>query len=478
MSITNKSLKTQQQPPIPGEILERAVTIPNQITVHLGLPEDMAENISVPFIDYVKNVASSELYPSWPENALKANIHAIVSIALNRHFTGWYKVRGYNFDITNSTQLDQAFIPNRGTFENINNLVDEIFNQYITVEGRLEPFYAQFCDGRITKCEGLHQWGTVDLANSGYTPLEILQYYYGENIILNNAPVGEPLYWFQDPLKLGDSNLDVLRKELQLDRISVNFPAIPKISPIDGRFDETTEAAVREFQKIFQLPVTGIIDQATFNEIFSIYTAVTKLAETTSEGILLSQFEEILSETLLEGDIRPRVSILQYLLHLLSLYYPSVPETAITGVFDDQTRQAIIEYQKTMNIEPTGIVNQEIWESLYNHSLAILRTLKPQSIYLPYIRFPRDHGPGDKGPEVFIIQEMLQYISLVIPEIPYVELTEIFDDATERAVTAFQYHMNLEPTGIVNEPTWNTLITVYRTQRYGNIETGIPESFI
>lgn len=161
MSITNKSLKTQQQPPIPGEILERAVTIPNQITVHLGLPEDMAENISVPFIDYVKNVASSELYPSWPENALKANIHAIVSIALNRHFTGWYKVRGYNFDITNSTQLDQAFIPNRGTFENINNLVDEIFNQYITVEGRLEPFYAQFCDGRITKCEGLHQWGTV-----------------------------------------------------------------------------------------------------------------------------------------------------------------------------------------------------------------------------------------------------------------------------------------------------------------------------
>lgn len=307
MSITNKSLQTQQQPPIPGEILERAVTIPNQITVHLGLPEDTAENITVPFIDYIKNVASSELYPSWPENALKANIHAIVSIALNRHFTGWYKVRGYNFDITNSTQLDQAFIPNRGTFENINNLVDEIFNQYITVEGRLEPFYAQFCDGRITKCEGLHQWGTVDLANSGYTPLEILQYYYGENIIINNAPVGEPLYWFQEPLQLGDSNLDVLRKELQLDRISVNFPAIPKISPIDGRFDETTEAAVREFQKIFQLPVTGIIDQATFNEIFSIYTSVTKLAETTSEGILLSQFEEILSGTLLEGDIRPRV---------------------------------------------------------------------------------------------------------------------------------------------------------------------------
>jgi len=461
--------------PIPGEVFERAVNVTNEITVHLGSPGEVAENITVPFIDYIKIVASSELYPTWSDNALRANIHAIVSIALNRYFTRWYRAKGYNFDITNTTQYDQSFVPQRGTFENINNLVDEIFNQYIVVEGRIEPFYAEFCDGRASMCNGLYQWGTVDLANLGYTPIEILRYYYGDNINLNTAPVGDPLYSYQSPLMLGDSGLDVLRKELYLDRISINFPAIPKINPIDGYYDETTEAAVRSFQEVFKLPVTGIIDQGTWYKIFSIYTAVTKLAETTSEGILLSQFEEILSEALLKGDIRPRVNFLQYLLNLMSLYYSSVPETAITGVFDDQTREAVIEYQKTMNLEPSGIVNQETWENLYNQSLGILRTLKPESIYLPYLRYAKEYGPGDQGPGVFIIQEMLQYISKVIPEIPYVEITQIFDDATQNAVIAFQNHLNLEPTGIVNEVTWNALIEVYRAQRYGNAVTGTAE---
>ncbi|MGD9569023.1 MAG: peptidoglycan-binding protein [Sedimentibacter sp.] len=457
--------------PIPGEILEKAVTVPDKITVHLGTPDDIAENINIPFIDYIKNVASSELYPTWPEASLRANIHAIVSIALNRYFTEWYRSRGYNFDITSSTQFDQAFVPNRGTYDNINSLVDELFNQYIVVEGRIEPLFAQFCDGRITRCSGLHQWGTVDLANSGYTPMEILQYYYGENISLDTAPTGPPIYRFQRSLTLGDSGIDVLRKQVQLDRISVNFPAIPKIDSIDGYFDESTQAAVIEFQRVFNLPVTGIIDQDTWYKISNIYQAVTKLAERISEGIMLRQYEEILSGALLRGDIRPRVSLLQYLLNLMSLYYSSVPETAITGIFDDQTRLAVIEYQKTMNLEPTGIVDQETWKSLYNNGVGILRSLQPQAIYLPYFRYARDYGPGDQGPGVFIIQEMLQYISLVIPEIPYVEITEIFDDATKNSVIAFQNQFNLEPTGIVNEETWNKLTEIYRIQRYGNVGT-------
>lgn len=457
--------------PIPGEILEKAVTVPEQITVHLGPPNVMADNINISFVDYIKNVASSELYPTWPEAALRANIHAIVSVALNRYFTDWYRSRGYNFDITNSTQFDQAFVQNRGNYDNISNLVDDIFNQYIVSEGKLEPLYALFCDGRATNCSGLHQWGTVDLANEGYTPLEILQYYYGENISLDTASVGPRIYGYESPLKLGDSGLDVLRKQLQLDRISVNFPGIPKIKSIDGYFDVTTDAAIKEFQKVFKLPVTGIIDQGTWHAISRIYQAVTKLAERTSEGIMFKQYEEVLSGALLKGDIRLRVSLLQYLLNLMSLYYPSVPETAITSVFDNQTRLAVIEYQKTKNLEPTGIVDQETWESLYNNGIGILRTLQPQAIYLPYVRYPRDYSFGDQGPGVFIIQEMLQYISLIIPEIPYVEITQVFDDATQKAVIAFQNYMKLEPTGVVNEITWNTLTEVYRAQRYGNVSS-------
>jgi peptidoglycan hydrolase-like protein with peptidoglycan-binding domain len=466
--IINNNYKISQSS-IPGQILEGAVIIPEEIVVHIGHPDEISQNIKVPFIDYIKNVASSELYPTWHENALRANIHAIVSITLNRYFTDWYRSRGYDFDITSSTQFDQAYSPERGTFENINQLVDEIFNQYVVGEGRIEPFYAQFCDGRLSKCQGLYQWGSVDLANEGYSPLEILQYYYEDNISIKTAFIEESIYRFESPLKLGDSGLDVLRKELQLDRISENFPAIPKIDPIDGYYDETTEAAVKEFQRVFDLPVTGIIDKSTWYKITNITTAVKKLAETTSEGILLKRFEEILSGVLLEGDVRPRVGLLQYFLVVISLYFPAIPEIAITGVFDNQTRLAVIEYQKTMNIQPTGLVDLETWESIYNQARGILNSLPVQNIYLPLIKYPKDYAFGDQGPGVFVIQEMLQYISNIIPQISYIEATQIFDEATKNSVISFQNFFNLEPTGIVNEETWNKIVEIYRVQRYAGV---------
>lgn len=364
--------------------------------------------------------------------------------------------------------MTRFIYPNRGTYENLDHLVDEIFNQYIVGEGRIEPFYAQFCDGKLSKCQGLYQWGSVDLANQGYSPLEILQYYYEDNISIKTALIEESNYRFENPLKLGDSGLDVLRKELQLDRISLNFPAIPKIDPIDGYYDETTEAAVREFQRVFNLPITGIIDKSTWYKITNTTTAVKKLAETTSEGILLSRFEQILSSVLLEGDVRPRVTLLQYFLVIVSLYITTIPEVAITGVFDNQTRLAVIAYQKTMDLEPTGIVNLETWESTYNQAIGILNTLPEQNVYLPLIRFPRVYALGDQGPGVFVIQEMLQYISNVVPQIPYIEVTQIFDEDTENAVIAFQNFFNLEPTGILDETTWNNITEIYRAQRYGN----------
>ena len=167
-----------------------APVIPETITVHLGAPDSAAQNVVVPFVDYIKNVASSEIYPTWPENALRANIYAIISYALNRIYTEWYRSRGYDFDITNTTRYDQAFVPDRDIFENINDIVDEIFDEYVVREGSIQPLFTQFCNGTTSTCAGLSQWGTVSLAEQGLSPLEILKRFYGDDIlILTDTPV-------------------------------------------------------------------------------------------------------------------------------------------------------------------------------------------------------------------------------------------------------------------------------------------------
>jgi peptidoglycan hydrolase-like protein with peptidoglycan-binding domain len=456
--------------PIPGEIFENAVTIPDVITVHLGPPDEEAENITVPFIDYIKNVASSELYPTWPENAIRANVFAIVSVALNRIFTDWYRSRGYNFDITSDTRFDQAYVRDRGIYETMDRIVDEIFNVYIARKGRFEPLYALFCDGRVSQCDGLYQWGSVDLSNLGYTPLDILKYYYGEDISLITAPAGELKYRYSGKeLKLGDSGLDVFRKQLQLNRISNNFPAIPKI-PLDGYFGKTTEEAVKVFQRVFNLPVTGIIDKGTWYKIFNIYVAVAKLAEVTSEGILIKEIEGELSETLLLGDIRRRVSILQYFLTLISSYNKSIPSVPITRVFDEATRLSVIEYQKSRNLNPTGVVDRETWDLIFIEALGIIKSIPPESTLLPRLAYPgRDFSLGDTGLVPFVLQQAIQYISTIIKTVPFIEITGVYDEATKEAVEAFQAAMGLNVTGILDEETWNALSEVYYANREENI---------
>lgn len=466
---------------IPGGPPTYFATIPEYITVHLGNPDEEAENVTAPFIDYIKNVASSELYPTWPENALRANIHAIVSVALNRIALEWYKARGYNFDITNSTRYDQAYVYNRGIYDSISNIVDEIFNQYVVRSGQVLPLYTTFCDGRVVKCNGLYQWGSVDLANKGYSPIEILKYYYGEDIsIATDIPVGGVgLAYPGEPLGLGDSSIIILRQQLGLNRISQNFPIIPTIEPADGYYGESTELAVREFQRVFNLPVTGIIDRATFYKIRQIYSAVSRLSELTVPGSIYEQIYQITQTVLLQGDIRPRVNILQYFLDVLSLYYPSIPSVAYTGIFDEQTRQGVIEFQKIMGLRPTGIVDAETWNLIYDIILGIFATLPPERVYLPYFRFPSREFTlevGSRLPGVFIIQEMLSYIALIIPTIPSVTVNGVFDESTERAVIEFQTLFGLEPTGVVDESTWNELVRVYREQRYSGIS--VPQDIV
>src|SRR5699024_6986566 len=235
--------------------------IPETITVHLGLPNTAAENVTVSFPDYVKNVASSEIYPTWDESALRANILAIMSYALNRVYTEYYPSRGYDFDITNTTARDQAFVSGRSYFENISRLVDEILGSYIRRQGSVEPLAAKFCNGTTSTCDGLSQWGSEALAQEGLNSFEILQFYYGDDIeIVTNAPIeGVTESYPGTPLRLGSTGPAVTVIQVSLNRIAQSYPAIPKIDPVDGIFGPQTEEAVKVFQQIFSLDPDGIV---------------------------------------------------------------------------------------------------------------------------------------------------------------------------------------------------------------------------
>ena len=254
----------------------RYPSVPNNITVHLGKPDEAARNITIPFTDYISNVAASEIFPTWPKAALTANIYAIISFTLNRIYNEWYRSKGYNFDITSSPVYDQTYTINGSTYENINDIVSDIFNNYVVKNGQVQPYFTRYCDGRITKCDGLSQWGSVELANQGKSVLDILKYYYGNDIkIVYDAPVsdvkeGYPGY----EVGIGSAGNPVLAIQRDLRRIRKNYPAIPDINNTYGIYDEETENAVKKFQEIFNLPITGIVDKATWYKIKYIYTSV------------------------------------------------------------------------------------------------------------------------------------------------------------------------------------------------------------
>src|SRR5574344_621153 len=204
-------------------------SIPTEIVVHLGTPDEQARNITVPFIEYIKNVASSEIYPAWPIDAIKANVLAQISFTLNRIYNEWYPAKGYNFDITSSPKYDQAFVENRSIYESISKVVDEIFNNYIIRDGQIQPFFAQYCDGKNTTCDGLSQWGSVSLANKGNGPKDILDYYYGDDIsIIYDAQIKNKIESYPGyPLKVGNAGDMVIEIKKQLNRIRKNYPSIP-----------------------------------------------------------------------------------------------------------------------------------------------------------------------------------------------------------------------------------------------------------
>ena len=438
--------------------------IPQSITVHLGPPNADAENVTLPFLDYVANVASSEIYPTWPESAIRANMYAQVSFALNRIYTEYYRTRGYDFDITNSTAFDQYFVRNRDIYDNIRQIAGELFNNYIRRQGSIEPLFAQYCNGTTVTCNGLSQWGSVSLANDGLTPYEILTYYYGDNIeLVTNAPLGEgqesaPAV----PLRTGAANDDVRTVQIRLNRISANYPSIPKIVEADGIFGTDTEAAVRRFQEIFNLTPDGIVGETTWYTIQNVYIGVKRLNDLTSEGISLEEVSKEYPSLLQVGSSGDGVRNLQYFLSYLSQFYDDIPPVPIDGIFGDTTRRSVEAAQRTFGLPVDGVVGEVTWDRIYRAYVGIVNTIPTEyteGVAVPYGGVPLRIGAD--SPSVQLLQEYLNYIGRTYTEIPTVSPTGYFGPRTQEAVLAFQNTFGIQPTGVVAAPTWNAIIELY-----------------
>ncbi|HBI64084.1 MAG TPA: spore cortex-lytic protein [Clostridiales bacterium] len=421
--------------------------VPETITVHLGRPDEPAPNVTVPFLEYIQNVASSELYPTWPENALRANIYAQTSFALNRIFTEWYPSRGYDFDITNSTAFDQAFVYGRDIFDNISDLVNELFAQYLARPGFVQPLFAAYCDGRRVQCEGLSQWGTVELARQGMTPYEILTYYYGDELEIRSAPIRPLMRSYPGvPLRLGDINVSVEIIQDRLNRIARNYPTIPRIADTDGVFDLETQNAVQAFQNIFSLTPDGIVGPATWYQITSVYNAVLRLAELDAEGLRPEDVERRLPRVLREGMRGDMVRLLQFLLDQISIYNSALPRVDIDGIFGPDTRDAVREFQQENDLETDGIVGINTWNAIINayNQIERIQSANGGTVILPP---PNALVLGSRSEDVSRLQGWLNRIADFYPEIPVVPRTGYYGEMTRQAVMTYQELFGYPVTG-------------------------------
>lgn len=440
----------------------REVFIPNTITVHLGKPNDVANNVTVPFIDYIKNVASSEIYPTWPANSLEANIYCQISLALNRVFTEWYRARGFAFDITNSTTVDQYFVYGRNIYDTVSVIVDRIFNVFIRRQGRLEPFFAEYCNGTTVTCPGLSQWGTVDLANRGYTPIQILRYYYPDDIqlVASNIFRGIGESFPGSAMRQGDTSEDIRKMQNHLNRIRTNYPLIPLIKNPNGYFGSDTAEAVKTFQNIFYLVADGIVGRATWNKIVSVFVAVTRLAELSSEGIRVSIGASPPTSVIRQGAKGEDVVELQFLLNFISEFYAEVPPVIKSGVFDTQTLTSVEAFQRRFGLTVDGVVGPATWRMLYDIYEGITGNVEIPSPEEPTL--PPYPGVslrvGSRGDSVKQVQQCLNGVRSVHPQIPWLVEDGIFGNGTHNAVVIFQGLFGLTQDGVVGPQTWNRIM--------------------
>lgn len=446
-----------------GAKILREVVIPEYITVHLGSPNSSAQNVTVSFTDYLKNVASSEIYPTWPRAALESNIYAQISFTLNRIYTEWYRSRGYDFDITNSTAYDHYFVNGRNIYDTISDVVDDIFNEYISRSQFKEPLLAQYCNGTTVTCDGLSQWGTVSYADEGYDSFKILQVYYGSNIQLRTANYlyGTIQSYPGRALRVGDSSENVKTIQIQLNRIRKNYPGIPEILNVNGEFNEVTKNAVKTFQRIFNLTQDGIVGKQTWYKISQIYVGVKKLAELNSEGEKLPLPETVPTETIRLGAEGENVKIAQYLLAVIGAFYDEILPLKITGGYYSETEESVRSFQRQFNLTVDGIIGPRTWSKL----IEVYKTLEPYILdssgkFIKYSGYALKKGK--KGESVRLIQTWLDAINSKYPFIPAVTVDGIFGDRTRDSVMIFQRWVGLVDDGIVGKLTWDKLYEVYR----------------
>ena len=434
--------------------------IPQTITVHLGAPNAEAENVTVPFSDYVKNVVSSEIYPTWEPAALRANALAIISFALNRVYTEYYRSRGYPFDITSSTAIDQKFIKGRNIYENISALVDELFTDYLRRQTFVEPLAAKFCNGVTTTCEGLSQWGSQTMAQEGRNSVEILKTYYGEDVeLVTNAPVsGVRESYPGTPVRRGSIGVNVSFIQVALNRISQNYPAIPKVA-VDAVFGEATENAVRAFQSIFSLAVDGIVGRSTWYAIVMLYTAVLNLGELQSQGQTFYGYSWEYPSYLAEGEQGTKVTHLQYMLAVTAEFNSAVTAPPVSGSFDADTAASVRSFQQAYGLPVTGAVDRETWDAIYAQFAGIEMTVFGDEALFPFTRAPMAVSADD-------VQTQLAVAAAAFPALQPPPKTGRYDEATKRAVRQLQTMTGAAATGRLDDGTRGTLCELENAMRY------------
>ena len=436
------------------------VIIPKNITVHLGKPAASARNVTVSFRDYIANVASSEVYPTWPEQALRANIHCQISLALNRIYTEWYPSKGYTFNITNSTSYDQYYVHGRTVFDVMVRITDDIFNTYLRKRGTVNPYYSEYCDGKSVTCPGLKQWGTVTLANNGRSALQILRYYYGSDIeIVRTSNIQSiPQSYPGSPLRQGDSGTAVFTLQRQLNRITKDYPFLGKLT-VDGVFGAKMTATVKAFQKQFNLTADGVVGRQTWYKISYIYVSVKDLAELTSEG-------EVSSGTLSDGtwggtvlrtgSTGSAVEQLQFWLNTLAQYESSIPSLTVDGVYGTGTANAVRAFQRKYGLTVDGVVGRATWTEVYDQFRSIQSDNGTPNAY-PGTALRE----GASGQNVRLVQFWLKIARTVYPSLSNVTVDGKFGSATTAAVRRFQTYFGLTSDGVVGRTTWNKLYEVY-----------------
>lgn len=440
-------------------VLDRVV-IPKTITVHLGKPSASARNVTVSFRDYIANVASSEVYPTWPEQALRANIHCQISLALNRIYTEWYPSKGYSFNITNSTSYDQYYVHGRTVFDVMVRLTNDIFNTYIRKKGTVNPYYAEYCDGKSVSCDGLKQWGTVTLANQGKNALQILRYYYGNDveIVRSDNIRSIPQSYPGSPLRQGSSGPAVFTLQRQLNRIAKDYPFLGKLN-VDGVFGAQMASTVRAFQKQFNLTADGVVGRQTWYKISYIYVSVKDLAELTSEGETAGGTLPDGSwggTVLRQGSRGSAVERVQFWLNTIAQYDDNIPTLTVDGIFGTGTTAAVRAFQRRHGLTVDGVVGKTTWDAIYREYRSIQSDNGTPNAY-PGTPL----RPGDRGQNVRLVQFWLKIARSVYSALNDVGVDGIFGPSTTAAVKKFQSYFGLASDGIVGRATWSKLYEVY-----------------